>query len=97
MTTVILHAPIAAVTVVTFSLTTARRGARCRWSIAMMTDEKDILRRCGFLCLHYCRDSHAENLVKCDDVYVSGGLAKNTGTVAPRRAKEVGPCYLKQL
>ena len=63
-----------------------------------MTDKKkDMLRRCDFLYLQKCRDSHADNFVRCDDVYASGELAKETGAVVSRMAKEEGPRHLKPL
>ena len=60
----------------------------CQW---------DMLHRCDFLYLHWCRDSHADNFVRCDDVYASGELAKKTGAVVFRMAKAEGARHLKPL
>ena len=53
-----------------------------------------MLHRCDFLYLHQCRDNHAEKLVRCDDVYASGKLAKKTGAVVSRMAKAEGARHL---
>ena len=60
----------------------------CQW---------DMLHLCDFLYLHQCRDSHADNFVRCDDVYASGELAKKTGAVVSRMAKAEGARHLKPL
>ena len=61
-------------------------SAWCMMSVINCHDDRQKKTSCVAVISYFqdCRDSHAVNSVMCGDLYASGELAKNTGTVAPR-------------